>query len=398
MIQNKFKKRGTVILLNTVNSIISPFTNILLSIFIIKFSGQDVWGNFVYFFLYAVLFSSLLNWGLKEYSLRQFSSDPSEIHNIWVSNFITRISLIIPLIVFVLILFPFKTALVILIWSILMFCSLSFEPLIVYYKKFTMSVTAEIIPNLFIYSCIFIFRPGLKFILISYFLYYAFRIVFFTLLFKKYIFINTAFKKLYDFSIFKYSAGFFLLGLTGMLGSRADQYIASILLPGEELGKYQVIKNFLLYFQAVSVFVIYPYLKNFYRLRQNSVLILNKAFIAGGFIVVIPSVFFLWFVMNFIYNYSFELNTYIISVFFILPSFIYIIPVYYLYSIKKEKLVLLSNIILILTSFSAGYILIMLYGINGGLITGTITGWLGVILYYLFYLKNRKITATQNDT
>jgi len=183
-----------------------------------------------------------------------------------------------------------------------------------------------------------------------------------------------------------------------MLGSRADQYIASILLPGEELGKYQVIKNFLLYFQAVSVFVIYPYLKNFYRLRQNSVLILNKAFIAGGFIVVIPSVFFLWFVMNFIYNYSFELNTYIISVFFILPSFIYIIPVYYLYSIKKEKLVLLSNIILILTSFSAGYILIMLYGINGGLITGTITGWLGVILYYLFYLKNRKITATQNDT
>lgn len=279
-----------------------------------------------------------------------------------------------------------------------MFCSLSFEPLIVYYKKFTMSVTAEIIPNLFIYSCIFIFRPGLKFILISYFLYYAFRIVFFTLLFKKYIFINTAFKKLYDFSIFKYSAGFFLLGLTGMLGSRADQYIASILLPGEELGKYQVIKNFLLYFQAVSVFVIYPYLKNFYRLKQNSVQALNKTFIAGGFIIVIPSVFFLWLIMNYIYNYSFELNTYIISVFFILPSFMYIIPVYYLYSIKKEKLVLLANIMLIITSFSAGYKFIALYGINGGLISGTIAGWLGVILYYLFYLKNRKILATQNDT
>jgi hypothetical protein len=90
----KFKMRSSLILTNSLNSISLPVINVLFSLAVIKIMGVDVYGNFVYYFLWATLASFVMNWGNRDYLLRQFSKQHPN-PSLWRVIF-TRFLLIFP--------------------------------------------------------------------------------------------------------------------------------------------------------------------------------------------------------------------------------------------------------------------------------------------------------------
>lgn len=382
------KKRGNIIFANTVNSLISPFTNIVFSFLLISLAGIELWGSFVYYFLYATLASLILNWGNKDHLLREFSKAPASISSLWLQSFFTRLSLLVPLAVVLFVSFSGKEAAIIFVWSILISLVSSFDPLVTYYRKFRSSFFAEIVSSLIMFVLIYLLAGELniRYLLLVYCSYYIIKIIWLTFMFAGILSKPDVFhlSGLIKFSVLRSSSMFFLLGLTGMLGSRIDQYIVAYYLPKDALGSYQVLKNFLLYFQSVAVFMVFPFIKNIYRLNDESLDKLNKLMILSGIVIIIPAVILFWIILNYIYKLSFSVDVYLLSGLFILPSFFYLISVYRLFKYKKEKIVLFVNLICISASLILSLILLPSFGITGCLIAGTASGWITVLLYFIY--------------
>lgn len=382
------KKRGTIVFSNTANSLISPFTNIVFSFLLIRLSGIELWGSFVYYFLYATLVSIILNWGNRDFLLREFSKEPASISSLWLRSFFTRLVLLLPLAIVLFVSFPGKEPIIIFVWGFLIFAVSSFDPLVTYYRKFLPSVFAEVVSSVVMFALIYLFSNGLnlKYLLLIYSSYYIVKISWYI-----FMFAGTLSKQggsyssgLFEIKVLGSSAMFFVLGLTGMLGSRIDQYIVAYYLPIDALGSYQVLKNFLLYFQSVAVFMVFPFVKNIYRLKDESLNKLNKVMIVSGLIIVVPIIFFLWIILSYVYKLAFSFDVYILSGLFILPSFFYLISVYRLFKYKKEKIVLFVNLICISVSLILSLILLPSFGITGCLIAGTASGWISVLLYFIY--------------
>ena len=178
------KKRGNIVFANTVNSLISPFTNIVFSFLLISLAGIELWGSFVYYFLYATLASLILNWGNKDHLLREFSTAPASISSLWLQSFLTRLILLVPLAVVLFVSFPGKEAAIIFVWSFLISLVSSFDPLVTYYRKFRSSVYAEIVSSLIMFVLIYLFAGELniRYLLLVYSSYYIIKIFWLTLI------------------------------------------------------------------------------------------------------------------------------------------------------------------------------------------------------------------------
>ncbi len=392
-----FKKRGLIVFSNTVNSIISPFTNIIFSLIIINIAEIGLWGNFVYYFLYASLTSLVLSWGNKEYLLREFSKNPAKTGALWVKSFLSRLILLLPVILILLLFYSGKETLIIALWAFLIYALSSFDSLVAYYRKFLPSVFAEIVSSMIMFSFIFVYKAGLKLntIIILYFIYYIIKITWYIFMFAKSLSVSNTvkFSTLFDLKLLKASSMFFLLGLTGMLGSRIDQYIVAYFLPKDSLGEYQVLKNFLLYFQSITVFIVFPFVKNIYRLGDSRLKKLKNTISTIGILLIVPMIIFLWFILKYIYNFTFPIEIYILSGLFVLPPFFYLIVLYKLFKHKKEKFVFIFNLIAIAVSLTLSIALLPDYGITGCLIAGTVSGWITVVLYIIYERKFLKIEA-----
>jgi len=182
------------------------------------------------------------------------------------------------------------------------------------------------------------------------------------------------------------SAGliFFLLGTIGMLQSRLDLYFVALLLHKNELAVYQILINYILLIQAATGFIIQPYLKEIYRMNHRTLSKFSFRFTLFGSIIVIPITFALELVLEKIYGIKISRQIVILSYLYIVPIFYYTIRVYILYKIKKESLILITGISVLIISIPLNYFMIFTYKINGALIAGVIGELLSLSFYYFF--------------
>lgn len=92
-------KRLINILINGARTFILPVSTFVISFIIIKTYDVYLWGEFVSEMLFINLTAHILQWGNKEFLIREYSQSPSTISQRFYSSLATRSLLLLPVII-----------------------------------------------------------------------------------------------------------------------------------------------------------------------------------------------------------------------------------------------------------------------------------------------------------
>ncbi|MFA5803952.1 MAG: hypothetical protein WC879_04865 [Melioribacteraceae bacterium] len=153
----KWKKRLSLVLINSGRNVVPLALNSLISFLVIKFSSFSVWGELVSYLIIFNLGAQLISWGSKQYLLREFSLDNPKVATNWFENLKARLPLLIIVALIILILqIPSDIKFLLILWQLIIFFNRSFEVLILFYKKMKFFLLVEITLSLISISIIIV--------------------------------------------------------------------------------------------------------------------------------------------------------------------------------------------------------------------------------------------------
>ncbi|CAN5584316.1 hypothetical protein BH11BAC2_BH11BAC2_09050 [soil metagenome] len=342
--ESKQWKRLLPILMTGVSAGLTPVISLLVSLLVVRLYGAILWGDFIQEFLWMNLAAHLMVFGSKDLLLRNFSLDPSAAVIHWQSSIKSRTPFLF-LLAMILVLAPISLihGVWILGWIIFRFIYQSFEPAIIFRRKFHYTIIAEIAGGIFLIAAIGLWKTSLStLMLIKIFtLAEVIKTVLMGLIQRNDFPLSISIGL--DFTQLKLAAPFFLIGFTGLLHSRTDQLIATHFLPASQLAFYQIMMSILLMGQSVAYFIVQPYLQNLYRMSDETISKVALNLLIAGSILTPIMILFGSVLMHYCYHFEGDYTMMIYGFFFILPFFYSIPYIYALYKINEEKKVLLIN-------------------------------------------------------
>ncbi len=354
---------------STLKSFSPLLVNFTLSVIVIRYYSESLWGSLSQLLLLLNLLLLVTSWSNKEYLLREFSKTPALIKEIFWSVFFTRFILLIPIILVFVLFYQPEPALLspALLLVLLRFTNNSFEPLYTYFKKFGLTFTADLLALTTACFLIFYFYPelnlnGLCWILA---IIEIIKLLWYGTLLRKEIFwpqkINIC------FTFFLKSAPFFAVGIISFMQSKTDQFLINYFLPDADKAVYQVLTNLLILLTAVPTYIASPFMKNIYRMKQETLNALTKKIFLLGCIIVPAGVVGISIVLSSVYKIKLTNSIYMLSILYALPAFYFSFKLYQLFKAREDKKAATIIFIAFLINAGAGFFLIPTYGIAGGL-------------------------------
>ena len=374
----RITRRIRPIALNAVQTGLKSFSNVIISLLIIRLFSETLWGEVVFYFIFIDLAFNIIDWGSKNYLLLKFSERPDQMRQQWQESLFTRFFLpVLGIIVLIFLPISFIIKVAIIIWAVGRYIYSSLEPVINYQRDYKFSIVAEsgsllviVIPLLFLDNL----RVGD--ILIAYAIAFVLRALLAGLhyrkFFRKYSFV---FSRKFIFSAFP----FLLMGLSGILLSRADLYLVAALLPKAALGQYQVLNSLLLFGIFSISWLLTPFEKNIYRLKPASLKKLQYKMVLYGFPASIGLMLFIFIFLKFIFLFEFSFTIYFLGFLYLYSFFLYLIRLYYFSKKNKQHVAVAFSAVAGGVNILAGLILIPGMGISGAL-TAAVIGQLCLIL------------------
>lgn len=366
--------------LNAIRTFISPFTLFLVSYFIVTRYSEAVWGEFIMDMLLVNLLVHLLQWGNNDYLIREFSKQPAAMNRIFYENLYTRASLLIPACLIILVFQSNlqKTGLLFL-WTIGLFIYQSANSLIIYGKQFGVQIWAEITTLIFILIAIWSTNDISATTIVFFFTAAAFL--------KALIVVIKVFptpqRIQFNFKSLLITFPFVIIGLSGLLQSRIDQYIVAWFCDEATVGSYQIFLSAFILIQALSAVAIVPYNKIIYRIK---IAVFNKiqqriSLFGIGIVVVLTLLINLC--LKHLYHLEIASIYLIGGAFFAFPIFIYSPIIYLFYRIGKEKQVMVVNYLG--AAFNLIFTTILIFYVNAysAIIASAIAQWL-IAFWYLY--------------
>jgi O-antigen/teichoic acid export membrane protein len=386
----KFRKRAGTVIANSVNSLLLPVFNIAISYLVIRFASVDLWGEFVQWLIIVQLGAHIVSWGNKEYLLRAFSFNPSQIAQAWQTSLISRSGLFVLLcgmLVFVGTSLPQR--LLLTFWSLGLVLFQSYDVLIVYKKDFLFAALVESLTLtalaltiiglgteitlewlIFLFGLVYLFKAGI----------YLLR---YHPLTTPQVISPVSLAHRFEFKYFKLAFPFFLLGFSGMLQSRIDLYAVNIFLSKSEVGQYQVFINLMIYLQSVSAFILIPFVKSIYRLGYRSIQKMSVRLFGLGLLMLAPALWLIHLMLTYIYQFSLSPHFLLAGGLFVLPIYFYLPIIYALYKTDRETVVLKINIIGTALNFGLNLLLLPRVGMIGAVIASAISQWAMLVAYLM---------------
>ena len=119
---------------------LNSFGLLIVSLVVIKFKSIEFWGTYVELHIWINLLLLFASFGNKDQLLKRFSLSPSSIYQDWLTNFTSRLVLLIPCFVFLIVIPPLNPLIFYLIpWLVLSFIGQSFNSLILFNRDFKIS-------------------------------------------------------------------------------------------------------------------------------------------------------------------------------------------------------------------------------------------------------------------
>jgi hypothetical protein len=370
---------------NALRQIVVSAIGMVIPFMVIHHSSKEVWGEFVSLLLYSLLATQIINWGNKEYLLRKFSETPSKINTDFSSILLTRLPLVLLFLLVGIFFFEVEFVSYLSVWLFGRFLIHSYEVLIVYEKKFNVSLAIELGSFLVFVVAFYSFLTSINVtqLLILFSFYQLVKGICYLLIFKN----NLTLKTPFNFDYYKTSIWFFLLSILGFLVSKIDVYIVEQFGNTIMTSDYQIINGLLVFIMAISGFIYAPFTKNMYRNNELVIQKAKKTVSLIGLLIVPISLFFVYEITSNLLNLELNFWFYIVAFFYVFPTFVYGIEIVNLFKQHREKRVLINlSIGVIVNCIASSLFLYLNYGITGTLL-GSAIAQLVIMALVKFSLK-----------
>ncbi len=387
---SKYRRRAQLILTNSINQIALILFGPLLSFLVIRLASVELWGEFVQILIVVQLGAHIAGWGNREYLLRSFSRTPATISWEWRSSLLTRLPLLLPLWVALILLFPALWPLLV-VWSLALFFAQSYDVLVVYRRRFSTAAVVEIASLFVVLGAVVWGRDSLSpgYLAALFAAVHVLKALAYGLLFRRDIASNRAaeptfvthLRSLFYPRYFTLAMPFFLLTFSGMLQSRIDLYAVNIFLTPTDVAQYQVFINFLLYLQAAAGFIMQPFVKSIYRLDYPAIRKISFRLAALGFLAVPPGLVALFLLLTRLYEIYLPAGMYAWGALYVLPIYFYLPAIYALYKAEQQNTVIKINFLGVGLNFALSMLLLPRVGMEGALISAALVSWLAFFIY-----------------
>ncbi|MFT6846053.1 MAG: O-antigen/teichoic acid export membrane protein [Flavobacteriales bacterium] len=371
------------IIINGARTFIVPASLFLVALLITKIYSKDLWGELVVVLLLINLIALFSQWGNKEYLIRSYNTTPALISSLFYSNLFSRSFLLVPafMVVFFISNDAYKASLL-CVWTLSQFVYLSSESIVIYSKSFLTQLLIEITAIIVVITFILVYQDITLIQLIGFYtlatLLKALAAIYF--IYPKFS------KPNIHLGVFTKALPFFIVGLSGLLQSRVDQYIIAIYEENVIIGSYQIFLSSFILLQAFSAIIIVPFTNILYRINiQLFNKIFKKLFLASIAFVLIVGCLISWFLL-----YVFQLDIpyfyFAVGILFAFPPFLYGPIIYQYYRIKKEKEVLIINYLGAFINLIFTFIVVYYNHPFAAIVGGAISQWTMLV----WYLKRKK--------
>lgn len=394
-VQRKFFRRITTVLLNSLNNLLLPVFNVIISSLVVRQTSADLWGGFVSVLIVVQLGAHVVYWGNKAYLLREFSFHPNQIKQNW------QISLLARMVLFILVCcllafsgFTFQRSFLVVLWGFGLVIAQSFEVLVLYRKDFRFAIILEASATAILILSVLILGHALTVDqLIT--LYASMSLLKACALGLRFQDIGCRFSIQFDMRYFRLATPFFLLGFSGMLASRIDLYAVNFVMTDQDVAQYQIFINLMLYLQALSAFIVMPFLKNLYRMGDPTFQRLSLRLFAFGLLLIIPALLAVHQLLIRLYGIHFLTETILLGGLFVVPVYGYLPFVHRLYKLNWQNTVLVINIIGAGVNLVLNLVLLPHMGITGAILASALIQW-GMLIFYSLQFRGTYEDSVSN--
>ena len=384
----KLGKRLGLIVQSIALNISAPLFGLFLSWMVIRLQSPGLWGEFVKVQVWVLLAVQVFAFGNKEYLLRHFSKYPAQLSQSWSRSFFSR-ALLLLLASIVFILLPISLAYKgwILTWCIVRFVYQSFDVLVLYRRQFYQSILAEVLGLLLLFVALYkpLSHSGLGHLLKIYVMADLLKAAFMLLV--NHGLVQFTYFRRVNAGYFRGAWLFFVLGFTGLLATRTDQLCINHYLPAVDIAQYQVLTTFFIFLQALSNFVLTPFLKNLYRVKVHSLMAVRKRLFIFGLALLLPAYVVLRYVLEQYYHFRFPASYFLLGILYVLPVYFYAPLVHLQFRLHREGTIVRMNLVYIAASLVLNILLIPAWKIPGALLA---TGIAQLVMLAYLLLQARK--------
>jgi O-antigen/teichoic acid export membrane protein len=396
MLSYRYKKRVSQVFLFAVKNLSPSLIGFVISWLVIRYFSPGLWGSVVEHSLWVYVLGSAATWGSRDFLLRGMSEKPAEMTTLFSSSLLTR-ALLLPLWMLVLWMHTGNQStllLVCILWLLARYFYQSFDTLVFYEKRFGLLVLAEMAGGLIAVAAILMHPENTNSLYLITVLMLADWI--------KVLVLGISFKKIFR-SVLKWkirrvhligTLSFVGIGFTGLLVSRADQFIVNYYLPDGDKAMYQVYLNLLMLIIIVPGFLIAPNLKNLYRAADPVFKKVQSMLWKTALILVPIGILGIWLIMNYFFGFVVSPLHLLFGVLLVIPSYLYTLYTFLAYKNNHQSAILIINLAGLVLSFLLGNFLAPHFHTLGAL-AGAIAGqWLicGLILsahFSGYFIKHR---------
>jgi O-antigen/teichoic acid export membrane protein len=191
-----------------------------------------------------------------------------------------------------------------------------------------------------------------------------------------------------DLQYFRLAFPFFLLGFSGLLASRIDLYAVSYYMEERDVARYQVFINLMLYLQSVSAFIVTPYVKNIYRMENQTISKISRRLFMFGIVILIPSLIIVYWLLIALYDIRFSVEFLALGGAFVLPIYAYLPLIHRLYKLNRTGIVLVVNLVGAGANLALNAILLPNIGISGAILSSAVIQWAMLAVYVAEFREN----------
>lgn len=373
---------------NALKQISAQAINILLSVLIINQYSKSLWGNFSTYLIYASIISIITSWGNKEYLMRAFSKTPAQIKQLFYAVFNTRLLLLSIAIGATFLFYSFEISCYLSLWISALYITQSLEVFLNYKKNFGAAMLIELFALGLLLFCLHYSRLANVTDLLKLFGVYNFsRAIIYTFLFGKEIGKPTL---NFQMNYFIEAGIFLIMGLIGFLQSRTDFILVAYFESEDNVAMYQVINSYFILIHAISTFLIFPFIKNIYRLNENAVKEFQRKIVFVAPFILVLALFFLYLLTNFVFHFNLPYLVYFLGFGIAYPPYFYAVKIFEYYKHNQQNFVLRTGLIAIFINATITLILLNTgFGYIGALIASVAAHTYTALQYYFSGNKNR---------
>ncbi len=357
---------------NAARYALGPLAAMLIPWVVMRQGSKALWGEVVGVMIAVQLAAHFLRWGSREMLPRLFAKDPPGVTVIWTGNAITRLLLLLP--VAVVVFYAIPDAALAIPWLVLLYINNSFEPLMVWRKRFFAAFCIDAAGLLVTIVGIALSDPlSLNTVLKPVIYGQIARAVLLLIVFRRDISTTpqtSARAHIAD------AFPFLLIALSGLLGSRIDLYVMNLTATRETVAEYQVVQGYFVQLQALAGIIAVPFTRELYRMGKAGVAKATGRLASVGLLALLPVGVIGQLLFTHFYGFETDWRICVAGCLVGWPVFAYTPMVQTLYKHGKEMTMVTAGFITAGISALLTWLLVPRFGITGGLVAAAISQFL----------------------